>query len=314
MPAINYANPKETEWTKNATQLWGIALHPLGETNMLDYYVAEGHSGEHYSGLNGARFQILAGIIMAFLTVRNIIICVQMVRARPRILAPWCCLIPCSIGGITVVVFILVELGLYFTCRHLIWLICFGISTANFFNSAVLLQKVYLILYRNRLVLYISVLPMLMQLSYVFVMVFTCFVTIEPDVGCSLHYPYYTIWIWFAISLPLNLMFSIIFSYVAIKQYRQYGSSAWKRLARDGIQAMCLAAVCNVICCTLVATQIAGNLSDLLLATDWNIVSTILVNHCQDMRKSTGVSNQPKTYHILHLSQIQTIASYDYQP
>lgn len=269
MPAINYSDPEETAWIKNATKLWGIPLHPLGEMNMIDYYVMEEHSGEHYNSLNGARLQILSGMVIAYVTIRNIVICAKMVKARPRALAPWCCLITFSIGGMTLVTFLLVELGYYFTCRHLIWLICFGISTANFVNSMVLLQKVYLILSRRKCVLYISILPMLSQFSYVFIMVFTSFVKIEPAVGCSIHYPYYTIWIWFSISLPLNLMFSVIFSYVVVRQYRQYGSSAWKHLARDGIQAMCSAALCNVICCTLVTTQIVGSLSDLLLVADW---------------------------------------------
>ncbi|RKP23088.1 hypothetical protein SYNPS1DRAFT_31212 [Syncephalis pseudoplumigaleata] len=269
MPAIDYSNPAETTWMTNATHLWGIPLHPLGEVNMLDFYMAKENSEQTYRELSGARFQLASGMLMSYLTIRNIIICTQMVVARPRILASWCCLIPCFIGGITTVVFVLMELGYYFACRHLVWLIFFGISTANFFNSTVLLQKVYLILNRETRVLYASTLPMLLQLSYVAIMISSSFITFKPDVGCSIHYPYYTIWIWLAISLPLNIMFSVAFCYVAIKQYRQYGSDAWKRLARDGIQAMCSAALCNVICCILVATQAIGSKSDMVLATDW---------------------------------------------
>jgi hypothetical protein len=38
------------------------------------------------------------------------------------------------------------------------------------------------------------------------------------------------------------------FLYVAYKQYHLFGSGAWRRLARDGVQTMCLVIVCNVAC------------------------------------------------------------------
>ncbi|KAI9597515.1 hypothetical protein BDF19DRAFT_420908 [Syncephalis fuscata] len=39
MPDIDYNNPENTEWIKNVTRLWGISLNPLGEKNVLDFFV-----------------------------------------------------------------------------------------------------------------------------------------------------------------------------------------------------------------------------------------------------------------------------------
>ncbi|RKP25503.1 hypothetical protein SYNPS1DRAFT_22545 [Syncephalis pseudoplumigaleata] len=206
---------------------------------------------------------------MTYIELVNLFKTVNMLKARSRVLALWCCLIPCLIGVFTVTIFMLMELGIYFNCRHLVWTILTGISISNVCHSMVLMQKAYLILGRAKWIVYTSIVPMLSQLSYVFVMVHTSYITLAPDIGCSIHYPYFTIWLWFANSFPLNMIFSAIFCYIAIKQYRQYGSSAWRRLARDGIQTMCMAALCNTMCCILLIVQPAGPNSDLLLAMDW---------------------------------------------
>src|SRR5689334_4383769 len=100
-------------------------------------------------------------------------------------------------------------------------------------------------------------------------MIFTCFITLEVDIDCIIHYPYFTVWYWFATAFPLNIIFSTIFCHVAFQQYRQHGKDAWKRLARDGVQAMCSAALCNIICCVVAVLQAFGPNSDLLLVADW---------------------------------------------
>jgi hypothetical protein len=76
-------------------------------------------------------------------------------------------------------------------------------------------------------------------------------------------------WYWIANALPINMTFSIIFCYTGWKQYSQYGSNAWKKLTKDGIQVMLLVALCNIICCLIAVTQVTGYDSDLFMAIDW---------------------------------------------
>jgi hypothetical protein len=69
--------------------------------------------------------------------------------------------------------------------------------------------------------------------------------------------------------VPLNVLFSTIFSHVAYKQYRLFGSDAWRRLAKDGIQTMCLVTACNIICGLIMIFEIGGDFSQLSVAVDW---------------------------------------------
>jgi hypothetical protein len=41
MPAIHNNKHLDTEWIKNATTLWGIPLHPLGEMAFVDYLLSD---------------------------------------------------------------------------------------------------------------------------------------------------------------------------------------------------------------------------------------------------------------------------------
>ena len=76
-------------------------------------------------------------------------------------------------------------------------------------------------------------------------------------------------WVWFGAAMPINVLFSSVFSHVAYKQYRIFGSDTWKRLTRDGIQTMCLVVACNVICVLILLFEIGGDLSEVSYAVDW---------------------------------------------
>ncbi|KAI9592734.1 hypothetical protein BDF19DRAFT_450778 [Syncephalis fuscata] len=75
---------------------------------------------------------------------------------------------------------------------------------------------------------------------------------------------------------------------------------------------MCLAVLCNIVCCILVALQVGGSRSDMFFPMDWITVNTILINHCQSMRKTIRVSNRPKTSHIPGQSQFEHIGTIDH--
>ncbi|KAI8050563.1 hypothetical protein BDF22DRAFT_745435 [Syncephalis plumigaleata] len=128
----------------------------------------------------------------------------------------------------------------------------------------------------------------------------------HAELGCVVYYPASILWYWFSIHTPLNVFFSAIFCHVAYRQYKLFGSDAWKRLTQDGIQTMCLAVLCNIICCILAITRINDSNSDMFLCADWVIVITLLINHCKKTRKSINRDHRPKTSHILHISQIVT--------
>jgi hypothetical protein len=74
---------------------------------------------------------------------------------------------------------------------------------------------------------------------------------------------------WFTATIPINLLFSATFSIIAYRNYKQYGSDAWKRLAREGIQTMCLVVACNVFCALCIALQVVGDFSGMFFIFDW---------------------------------------------
>ncbi|KAI8051493.1 hypothetical protein BDF22DRAFT_690998 [Syncephalis plumigaleata] len=195
-----------------------------------------------------------------------------MVIRKPRHLVSWCCFIPSVLGVADCVIFINMELGTnHINCRHMIWMFVVGLSISNFCNSLILLHKAYLVLCRARWVIYTT------QLSYGVFMLPISYATIIPGTGCAVFYPYFGPWYWIANALPLNLVFSTIFCYIGWKQYSRYGSHAWKRLMKDGIQAMLLVAFCNMFCVLTAITQAVGASSDLCLAIDCILVNMILI-------------------------------------
>ncbi|KAI9592259.1 hypothetical protein BDF19DRAFT_452344 [Syncephalis fuscata] len=310
MPSIDYTNVTETAWMKDAKTFWGIPLHPLGEMNIFDFYMQTPNDlQEQRHRLVGSKFQIVFTIMMLSIVFNNFVISVKMVVERPRILAPWCCLIPAFLGILTGLLIIMVQLGIFFTCRYVLWAIVFGITVVYTCNGLIVLQKTYLILCRQKWVLYVGIPSILLQMPYPFLSIFYTYITLEAETGCVAHYSSFLMWYWFSITIPLNVIFSIIFCRIAFQQYRTYGSDAWKRLARDGIQAMCLAVFCNIFCYFCIEFQVGGVNADLLFPGDWVIVSTILTHHCQNIRRVTNLSHRPKTSYIPGQSQFHIASS-----
>ncbi|KAI8050466.1 hypothetical protein BDF22DRAFT_745340 [Syncephalis plumigaleata] len=276
----------------------GIPLHPLGEVDTVAYMT------EFPDNLETA-----AVLLSTFIFIRNLKITIGMVMSRTRTLSSWCCLAPALMGtafGITVVYALLFS-GL--CCRKIFWLSGFINTMAIMCNSIVLLQKAYLVLCRKRWIAIFGTIFTLPQLGFLVIVVVCCPVTIEPNLGCVLYYPTYLPLYWFLASMPISLFFSAIFSHIAYRQYSMFGSDAWKRLARDGIQTMCLAVICNVVCGIIIVFQIGGNYAIMFYVADWLLTSTILLNHCQNMRKASKLPNRPKTRHLIKLSQIPTSKS-----
>ncbi|KAI9597514.1 hypothetical protein BDF19DRAFT_435309 [Syncephalis fuscata] len=310
MPVIDFTNLNHTEWTKDAATKWGIPLHPLGEINTIDFLMnASGDIKEQRIRFTGAHLEVVLTVVMLYLFGRNSIVAGKMAILQPCNIFSWCCLIPSSMGVCIGIVSALVHLGILVNCRMVVWSMAFGQGVAMACNSLIILRKTYLVLYQKKWVIYFSIPLMLAQPFYAFMMIYSSFFTIEAKLGCTIYYTHFFVWYWIVINGPINIFFSAIFCKAALQQYRTFGSIAWKRLAQEGIQTLCLAILCNIICCIFVISHLNTANSDVFFAVDWMIVTTILVNHCQRMRSSTSLAHRPMTHHMLHLSQIATAKS-----
>ncbi|RKP24464.1 hypothetical protein SYNPS1DRAFT_23454 [Syncephalis pseudoplumigaleata] len=307
MPVINYGHSNATAWQADATSLWGILLHPKGELDTFNYMTEPLDSlAETRTRVIGLQSQTLAVLLTTAIFVRNFNISLRMVVLRIRTLSAWCCFIPSLLGAIFggMVVYAFLFSGL--SCRNTVWFSGFINTIAIMCNSAILLQKAYLVLCRQRWIIIFGTIFTLPQLGFFAIIVLDCYVTVEPKEGCVLYYPLYLPLYWFFASVPINLFFSAIFSHVTYQQYRTFGSEAWMYLARDGIQTMCLAVLCNFVCGVIILFGIGGNYAIMFYIADWLLSSTILINHCQNMRKASMLPNKPKTKNLINLSQIPT--------
>jgi hypothetical protein len=151
----------------------------------------------------------------------------------------------------------------------MIWYASYFISFGQICNHIILLQKAYLVLYRQKWILIVSGILVLPQLSYGFLVNFEAFFTMEVDGFCGMHYPSYLPYYWFGVVGSINILFSVVFCRVAYTQYCQFGSDTWRCLARDGIQTMCMVTICNIMSCYLILADAGGNFADILFLIDW---------------------------------------------
>jgi hypothetical protein len=139
------------------------------------------------------------------------------------------------------------------------WFGTTGVTIAMVCSSTIVLQRAYLASCRQRWILIVGVILILSQFSFAYAAFKFCVYTLETHGGCVTNYPPFVPWYWFGAVAPVNVLFSAIFSYVAYQQYQLFGSDAWKRLAKDGIQTMCLVIACNVFCGLALILEIGGN-------------------------------------------------------
>jgi uncharacterized membrane protein YeiH len=95
-------------------------------------------------------------------------------------------------------------------CRMTIWTgVCMG-SFGQLCKHIILLQKVYLVLYRQKWVLIVGGILVLPQLSHSF-FIFKGFNTVIVDDFCGMYYPSFVPFYWFGAVGSVNLLFSAIF-------------------------------------------------------------------------------------------------------
>ncbi|KAI9596835.1 hypothetical protein BDF19DRAFT_436961 [Syncephalis fuscata] len=274
-----------SDWRHNATRQWGIPLHPSGELYLYDYAALRDDRLSTQQLLLSIYFELSVDLMMSTLFAQNFFKAAVMIIRQPNFLSGWCCIIPAFLGagwGVGVVLYLLGQTS----CRPVVWFFVFATSISSISNNIIILQKAYIVLIKQKLILVIGALFMIPQMVFMFVFLSSSWVTTNVQGGCAIHYapsiPYY----WFALSIPINVLFSTLFSYVAYKQYTTFGTEAWKRLAREGIQTMCLVVICNIICATCLLLEVGGQFVDMFFVADWLITSTILVYHCSTARKN----------------------------
>ncbi|KAI9592011.1 hypothetical protein BDF19DRAFT_239592 [Syncephalis fuscata] len=303
MPFINYTSPDYNEWMNSDIKQLGARLHPLGEKNIFDFFMesSDGISKQRLR-LFGMQFLMALEVVLFWTFVRNLVIASRMVIMRPRNMVSWLCLIPSALNSIIALVMVLMYTFFQINCRTIIWISSFNIAFMMVGNSLILLQKAYLVLCRQKWILYVSAPAIAAQLAYPLIVIYFSFISFKETTGCTIYYLEVILWYWFAVNVPINLLFSAIFCHIALKQYRSFGSEAWKKLARDGIQTMLLATLCSIICSVVIISSKNKINADTLFVVDSVVVTTILINHCRYFGKSTKYTHRPKTEHILHLN------------
>ncbi|RKP08309.1 hypothetical protein THASP1DRAFT_29883 [Thamnocephalis sphaerospora] len=289
----------EPGWEKNATYLWGTPIRPLGELGTIDYVLqAQDNLQDMRMRARGVFIQTATICVVGYVFLRNCIISVQITRRRPYVLSHWCCVVQAASGiGYTICAILLIVPG-GLSCRQALWYACTTISLSSLCVSVTLLQRAYLAHGRSRRLLVLGISFILPQPIAAYIM-WTSPISMAPSIGCILLYPYYFPWVKFALDAPINILLSVAFIMVVHKQYQRFGSAAWAQLVRNGTQTMCAIVLANFICMFSVAFEVFGLFSEMFLAFDWIIASTLLVRYC-DSRKalsteSTFLSNSRKT-------------------
>ncbi|RKP06939.1 hypothetical protein THASP1DRAFT_31247 [Thamnocephalis sphaerospora] len=286
----------EAGWEKNATYQWGIPLHPLGELNTIEYVMsAQGDIPEMRERTRGALMQLFVNIVANYVFFRNLIISTRMLRRRFNVLATWCCLLQALAG----IVYTLFALALTMpggpSCRVTLWNIGVGLAISPICVSIVLLQKAYVVHNRNRWLLIIGAILILPQ-PLVTYFAWASPAVMVPVTACLSYYPSYFPWVKFATDAPINAVFSTAFLLVVYRQYRQFGSGAWARLVRNGIQTMCLVVLSNFVCMLCAALEVLGLFSEMFIVLDWILTSLLLVHHCKNLRATSSVSDNLRIY------------------
>jgi hypothetical protein len=299
MDTINYKLPLKNGWQENATYVMGITLHPDGEKNAVQFIMeAQGSLKEMQQRYASLVFQCTCSAFTAYVFIYNTIISARQFYRRRTLLAI-CCLIQALAGIAYSASNLLFFSPFHVTCRHEVWIATFGIIVSNLCTFTILLQKAYIACNHNRWLLTLGIILMMPQpqLLYFF---WTSPIMVRDDYGCVLNHPTFLPWLKLAVDLPINLVLSLIFIAAIHRQYRQFGSEAWRKLIHDGTRSMCAVLISNIVCMFGIAFSLAGPQSDVFFVIDWVVTSCLLVRYISRRRSTSYESNRPKTRQALN--------------
>ncbi|KAI8050519.1 hypothetical protein BDF22DRAFT_695388 [Syncephalis plumigaleata] len=290
----------DTEWQKNATTWAGIPLHPLGEIPIYDYISGDNTEygisrAESQARLIGILQKTVTFTVLPFIFVRNFLVSIKIINSHAGSISGWCCLIASAIGSGLCLLPISVTIFRETNCRHLSWALVLALCLSTIANGIIILHKAYLALLRQRWVVITGAFFVSLQLGFMIAAIRYTPITINQEHGCAVNYGTFLSYAWIGTVLPVNLFFSAIFSIVAYRQYVSFGSDAWKRLAKNGVQTMCFVVLCNIVCGVMTISRLLGNLSDICFVADWVITSILLTRHCAGISKAASILTQTET-------------------
>ena len=152
--------------------------------------------------------------------------------------------------------------------RQATWYISWTLTFIAILTSITVLHRAYLALRCQRWVAIVGTILILPQLGTSVITMLYSYTYMGDHYGCTTTYGHTLAVYWLAAIMPINVLFSAIFCYVAYAQYRRSTLEAWRRLARDGIQVMCLVILCNIVCNALTVSQRFGEFSEMFFVFD----------------------------------------------
>jgi hypothetical protein len=219
--------------------------------------------------LTGIQREFMLYTLLSFIFLRNLHTILKTFRRQLKNLSAWCVFVVSLLGAtsypITVIGGVMTDITCTFLASYDSAIIC----VSSVCNSIILLHKAYLALLRRRWIIIVGSLTILFQIGMIVYNVWPLPISVEPSIGCVIHYTDPMLITWLITVLPNNLFFSGMFSYVAYNQYKMYGTEAWRRLAKDGIRTMCLVVICNLICGIIVSTHTFGDTTQIFFIIDW---------------------------------------------
>ncbi|RKP04730.1 hypothetical protein THASP1DRAFT_33466 [Thamnocephalis sphaerospora] len=192
------------------------------------------------------------------------------------------------------------------SCRQAVWYASSTTTLSSLCVSVTLLQKAYLAHGRSKWLLFAGGAFLLPQPLTAYILLVSP-IHMAPSIGCSATYPSYFPWVKFAVDAPINILLSAAFIKVVHQQYRRLGSAAWAHLFRNGIQTMCAIVLANFVCMFCVAFEVLGLFSEMFVAFDWIIASTLLVHHCNAM--GTFANKQSSLLDARYIKNMSPIAN-----
>ncbi|KAI9594996.1 hypothetical protein BDF19DRAFT_443106 [Syncephalis fuscata] len=243
----------DEKWRENATKLLGVPLHPLGELNPYDAVVKKTDGQEPVEKVVRQRMfmfqvQLFFNMLLLFAFLYISYISAKLIVKRKSNIAAWCNFISSILGASVGIVYMLMMLSSYGNCRIFAWYILTTGIIGTMCNTTAVLQRAYLALGGKGWVAMVGILLILPESSFAFYTIATSYTGTDDAGGCVCIYDNFTAPLWFMVIMPINILFSTIFCYVTYTQYCKFGLDAWRRLARDGIQSMCLIVICNILC------------------------------------------------------------------
>jgi hypothetical protein len=258
-----------TAWQENATYFGTIPLYPSGEQTLYEFVNGATSLEDRSSRFRVVFIQVSMACVLLHVFIYNLIISIQMIRIRPNVLPTRLCLIQSVIN----VACWLYCFGAYTStgpsCRETLWAISFSMRINDLCTCTVLLRKAHIVCDRNRW--FLIFIPLLLAAPVVIIYVSWASPAMlsYESIGCIYIYPSYFPWLRFALHAPIHFTLTLIFIRVAIRHYRHFGTEAWWRLARDGIQVGLLLLLVNIMCALAIAIEFLGVFSLALTLPEW---------------------------------------------